>query len=64
LELNQFRVKSWSDAMKIYQFDVSVSPQSISPGVIFRKCWEHPDTQAVLATYRTLWLSDGRKLAW
>ncbi|KXH51872.1 piwi domain-containing protein [Colletotrichum simmondsii] len=64
LEVNQFRVKQWNDRMTIYQYDVSISPVPLKYNVVFKKVWDSPPVQAMLAKYKTLWLNDGRKLAW
>lgn len=55
---------NWNDAAKIYQFDVSISPVPLKVGPVFKKLWEHPDVKNTLAKYKTLWLCDGKKLAW
>lgn len=64
LEVNQFRVKQWNDKMTIYQYDVSISPVPLKYNVVFKKVWDSPPVQTMLAKYKTLWLNDGRKLAW
>ncbi|ROT35771.1 argonaute [Sodiomyces alkalinus F11] len=64
LEVNQFRVNSWNDQARAYQFDVSITPAPLKLGPVFKKCWNHPDVKAALAKYNTLWLYDGKKLAW
>ncbi|KAK1541438.1 piwi domain-containing protein [Colletotrichum paranaense] len=64
LEVNQFRVKQWNDRMTIYQYDVSISPVPLKYNVVFKKVWDSPPVQTMLAKYKTLWLNDGRKLAW
>lgn len=64
LEVNQFRVNSWNDKAKVYQFDISITPTPTKLGPVFKKCWDHPDVKAMLAKYKTLWLYDGKKLAW
>ncbi|KAF9873507.1 eukaryotic translation initiation factor 2c [Colletotrichum karsti] len=64
LEVNQYRVKSWNDKMSIYQYDVSITPVPLKYNVVFQKCWNHPAVKAMLNKYKTLWLCDGRKLAW
>ncbi|KAF3360877.1 hypothetical protein VDGD_10484 [Verticillium dahliae] len=64
LEINQFKVASWSTDCRIYQFDISISPIPLKQGPVFKKCWAHPDVRKRLERYKTRWLCDGRKLAW
>lgn len=62
--INQFRAAPFNDKMKIYQFDVSITPQAAARRGVIRSCWENPELKKRLAKYNGTFINDGNKLAW
>ncbi|PFH62907.1 hypothetical protein XA68_11226 [Ophiocordyceps unilateralis] len=65
IEVNQYRMKSFDFSKKIYQYDVTISPDLDKKAVVLKKIWAHNSTKQALGKYKyPTWLFDGRKLAW
>ncbi|RDA87368.1 hypothetical protein CP532_6980 [Ophiocordyceps camponoti-leonardi (nom. inval.)] len=65
IEVNQIRMKSFDFSKKIYQYDVSISPDLDKKAAVLKKIWMHDTTKQALAKYKyPMWIFDGRKLAW
>ncbi|KAJ6441216.1 eukaryotic translation initiation factor 2c [Purpureocillium lavendulum] len=65
IEVNQYRMKSFDFTKKIYQYDVTISPDHEKKNVILKKIWTHETTKKALAPYKYhMWIFDGKKLAW
>ncbi|PKS13025.1 hypothetical protein jhhlp_000366 [Lomentospora prolificans] len=63
VDVNQFAVTSINQSLKIYQYDISVTPVPKTERAVLLKCWNHTQVKAALAKYRGKWLYDGNKLA-
>ncbi|PHH85709.1 hypothetical protein CDD83_48 [Cordyceps sp. RAO-2017] len=58
-------MKSFDFSKKIFQYDVSISPDVEKKAVVLQKIWVHPGTKQALSRYNyPMWIFDGRKLAW
>ncbi|KND92077.1 Protein argonaute [Tolypocladium ophioglossoides CBS 100239] len=65
VEVNQYRMKTFDFTKKIYQYDVTISPDSEKKQVVLKKLWVHETTKRALKQYNyPMWIFDGRKLAW
>ncbi|PHH72721.1 hypothetical protein CDD80_4302 [Ophiocordyceps camponoti-rufipedis] len=65
IEVNQYRMKTFDFSKKIYQYDVTISPDLDKKAVVLKKIWSHEATKQALSKYKfEAWLFDGRKLAW
>jgi eukaryotic translation initiation factor 2C len=64
IQVNQFRAMPFNDKMKVYQFDVSVTPASAARRGVIRSCWENPELRKRLSKYGGTFINDGAMLAW
>ncbi|ODA75978.1 hypothetical protein RJ55_08619 [Drechmeria coniospora] len=66
VDVNQYRMKSFDFAKKVYQYDIAISPDvDKKAAVVLGKIWAHETTKRALANYNyPMWIFDGRKLAW
>ncbi|KAG6027619.1 hypothetical protein E4U41_000880 [Claviceps citrina] len=65
VEVNQYRMTKFNFAMKIYQYDVIISPDIETKSGLMKKIWAHAATKQALQKYAyAKWIFDGRKLAW
>ncbi|KAG5948403.1 hypothetical protein E4U53_006296 [Claviceps sorghi] len=65
IEVNQYRMKKFDFAKKIFQYDVTISPDTETKSGLMKKIWAHDATKQALQKYTyAKWLFDGRKLAW
>ncbi|KAG6012482.1 hypothetical protein E4U43_007782 [Claviceps pusilla] len=65
VEVNQYRMTKFDFAKKIFQYDVSISPDTETKSGLMKKIWTHDATKQALQNYTyAKWIFDGRKLAW